>query len=70
MTSAYEIRVDGELAMPTLHSLGCQHRFTWAQTMVRVEAAPGDLEKLLRRCEQRGLTIESIVRVDPPPTQR
>jgi hypothetical protein len=65
MTTAYEIRVDGELARPTLHSLGCAHCLAGSQTMVRVEATPSGLEELVRACAGRGLTIESIVRVDP-----
>ena len=64
MTTAYEIRVDGELATPTLHSLGCGHRLTGAQTMVRVETTPAGLEEMLSACVGRGLMVESIVRID------
>jgi len=65
MTTAYEIRVVGELTPPTLHSLGCAHCLAAAQTMLRIEATPAGLQDVLDACLNRGLTIESIVRVDP-----
>lgn len=64
MTTTFEVRVEGELAPPTLHSLGCSHCVTDAQTMVRIEATPSELDRLLKTCSERGLTIESVVRID------
>ena len=64
MATTFEVRVEGELARPTLHSLGCPHCVTEAQTMMRIEATPSELNRLLKTCEERGLTIESVVRVD------
>ena len=63
MTTAYEIRVEGELAAPTLHRLGCGHCLASAQTMLRVETTPAGLQEMLNVCFERGLIIESIVRV-------
>jgi len=37
---------------------------TEAQTAMRIEATPSELSRLLKTCSERGLTIESIVRVD------
>jgi len=65
MTTAYEIRVEGELAAATLHSLGCDHCLAASQTVMRIEATPAGLEDMLDACLKRGLTIESIVRVEP-----
>jgi hypothetical protein len=64
MTTTFEVHVEGELAPPTLHSLGCTHRVAEAQTMVRIEATPSELIELLKTCCERGAMIESIVRVD------
>ncbi len=64
MTTTFEVHVEGELARPTLHSLGCAHCVAEAQTMVRIEATPTELDRLLRTCHERGLIVESIVRVD------
>ena len=64
MTTTFEVRVEGALAPPTLHSLGCTYRLAEAQTMVRIEATPSELIQLLKTCCDRGATIESIVRVD------
>lgn len=63
MTTVYEIRVEGELAKPTLHSLGCGHRISGSETIVRLETTPAGLEEMLSACSGGGLTIESIVRV-------
>jgi hypothetical protein len=65
MTTSYEIRVEGELAAPTLHSLGCDHCLAASQTMMRIEATPTGLQDVLNVCLEGGLTIESVVRVDP-----
>ena len=65
MTTTFEVRVEGELARPTLNSLGCSYCVAEAQTLVRIEATPSELSRLLKTCGERGLTIESIVRVDP-----
>ncbi len=64
MTTAYEIRVEGELTAPTLHRLGCDHCVAAAQTLMRIEATPAGLQDMLNACFERGMTIESIVRVD------
>ena len=64
MSTSYEIRVEGELAAPTLHALGCDHCLAAAQTMMRIEATPAGLQDVINVCLNRGLTIESIVRVD------
>ena len=66
MTTTFEVRVEGELAPPTLHSLGCPHCVSEAQTMMRLEATPSELSRLLKICCERGLLVESIVRVDCP----
>lgn len=65
MTTAYEVRVEGELATPTVHGLGCQHCVADAQTTMRVEATDADLQELLCACIDRGMTIESVVRLVP-----
>ena len=64
MTTTFEVRVEGELAPPTLNSLGCSHCVAEAQTLMRIEATPSELSRLLKTCCERGLMIESIVRVD------
>jgi len=64
MATTFEVRVEGELARPTLHSLGCSHSVAEAQTTVRIEATPTELSRLLKTCSERGLTIESVVRID------
>ncbi len=66
MTTAYEIRVEGELAAPTLNSLGCDHCLADSQTTLRIETTPAGLHEMLNACLQRGMTIESVIRVDPP----
>jgi hypothetical protein len=63
MTTIFEVRVEGELARPTLHSLGCSHAVTEAQTMLRIEATPTELNELLKACHECGLMLESLVRV-------
>jgi hypothetical protein len=63
MTTTFEVRVEGELAPPTLNSLGCSHHVAEAETMVRIEATPSELSRLLKTCSERGMMIESIVRV-------
>jgi len=64
MTTTFEVHVEGELAQSTLHSLGCSHCVAEAHTMVRIEATPSELSRLLKTCYERGLLIDSIVRVD------
>jgi len=64
MTTTFEVHVEGELARPTLHSLGCAHCVAEAQTMVRIEVTPSELNELLRTCHERGLVVESVVRLD------
>ena len=64
MATTFEVRVEGELARPTLHSLGCSHCVAEAQTMVRIEVTPSELSQLLKRCSEHGLMIESVVRID------
>ena len=64
MTTTFEVRVEGELAPPTLNSLGCTHRVAEAQTTVRVEATPSELIQLLKTCCDHGALIESIIRLD------
>jgi hypothetical protein len=63
MTTRFEVRVEGELSEPTLHRLGCAHCVTEAQTLMRIEATATELQQLLVECSERGLTIESVVRV-------
>jgi hypothetical protein len=60
----FEVHVEGELGVPTLHSLGCTHCVTKAQTSMRVEATPAELHRLLRECTDHELTIESVVRLE------
>jgi hypothetical protein len=62
----FEVRVEGQLAGPTLHSLGCAHCVAEAQTLMRIDATPTYLNAVLKACSDHGLTIESIVRLDPP----
>lgn len=64
MARTFEVRVEGELARPTLHSLGCSHCVAEAQTLVHIEATPTELNRLLQTCCERGLMIESVVRLD------
>jgi hypothetical protein len=64
MRTNFEVRVEGELAPPTLHRLGCAHSVAKPQTLIRIEATPSDLQRLLRECSERGLTIEGVVRLD------
>ena len=64
MTTTFEVHVEGELARPTLNSLGCTHRVAEAQTTVRIEATPSELIQVLKTCCEHGALIESIVRVD------
>ena len=64
MATTFEVHVEGELARPTLHSLGCSHCVAEAQTLMRIEATPSELNRLLQTCCERGLLIESIVRID------
>lgn len=65
MTTAYEVRVEGELARPTLHALGCAHCVAGPQTVLRMEATPSMLQALVDTCSREGTGIESIVRVGP-----
>ena len=67
MTKAFEVRVRGELGESMLRRLGWSHSTVAGQTLMRVEATPGDLERLLRTCSERGLTIERVVRIEPVP---
>jgi hypothetical protein len=60
----FEVHVEGELGVPTLHSLGCTHCVTQAQTSMRVEATPAELHRLLQECTDHDLTIESVVRLE------
>ena len=48
MTTIFEVRVEGELTRPTLHSLGCTHSVAEAQTMMQIEATPTELNELLK----------------------
>jgi hypothetical protein len=73
MTKAFEVRVQGELGEPMLRLLGWSHSTVPEQTLMRVEATPSDLHRLLKTCSERGLTIERVVRVGPlpePPPRR
>lgn len=63
--TAFELRVEGVLANPTVHHLGCLSRVVGPQTVLRIEATPGALRDLVDDCSRRGRTIESIVRIDP-----
>jgi hypothetical protein len=63
MTTAFEVRVEGELTEPTLHRLGCPHCVAEAQTLMRIEASAAELNQLLAACSDWGLIIESVVRV-------
>jgi hypothetical protein len=64
MSMTFEIRVEGELAPPTLHRLGCDHCVAEEQTLIRIEATPAGLQRLLEECANSGLTIEGVVRLD------
>ena len=64
MTTTFEVRVEGELAAPTLHRLGCAHAVAKAQTLIRIEATPSGLQRVLEECADHGLTIEGVIRLD------
>lgn len=64
----FEIRVEGVLASPTLHYLGCSSCVAGPHTVLRIEATPGALRDLISDCSRRGRTIESIIRIDPRPS--
>lgn len=64
MTTTFEVRVEGELAPPTLHRLGCAHCVASEQTLIRIEATPVELQRVLQECSDHGLTIEGVVRLD------
>ncbi len=63
MATLFEIRVEGELATPTLYRLRCGHCVAHAQTLIRIEATPAGLQHVLQECSDHGLTIEGVVRV-------
>lgn len=63
--TAFEIRVEGVLAAPTLRRLGCCSWVAGPQTVLRIEATPTALRDLVETCARRGATIESIVRIEP-----
>jgi hypothetical protein len=65
VTTSFEVRVEGELAPPTLHRLGCEHCVAQAQTLLRIEATPTGLQRVLEECAAQGLTIEGVVRLEP-----
>jgi hypothetical protein len=67
MTTNFEVRVEGELTAPTLHRLGCAHSVAKPQTLLRIEATPAGLERVLEECFERGLTVEGVVRLDLRP---
>jgi hypothetical protein len=69
MSKAFEVRVQGELGEPLLRLLGWSHSTVPEQTVMRVEATPQDLNRLLRTCSERGLTIERVVRVGSLPAR-
>jgi hypothetical protein len=64
MATSFEVRVEGELTAPTLHRLGCPHAVARSQTLLRIEATQAGLERVLKECSDRGLTIEGVVRLD------
>ncbi len=64
--TTFEVHVEGELAGPTLHSLRCTHCVAEGQTLMRIDATPTYLNTVLKACSEHGLTIESVVRLDPP----
>jgi hypothetical protein len=64
--TTFEVRVEGQLTRPTLHTLGCAHCVAEAQTLMRIDTTPTHLNAVLKACSEHGLTIESIVRLDPP----
>lgn len=70
MTKAFEVRVEGELGEPMLRLLGWSHCTVPEQSVMRVDATPADLHRLLRACSDRGLTIERVVRISSPPDRR
>ena len=63
--TAFEIHVEGELAAPTVHRLGCVAQVAGPQTLLRIETTSAGLRDLVEDCSQRGGTVESILRVDP-----
>jgi hypothetical protein len=65
MTTSCEIRVEGELALPTVHSLRCRSCVAAPQTVLRLEATPETIQELVTACAQQGVVIESIVRLGP-----
>lgn len=65
MTTSCEIRVEGELARPTVRSLRCRYCVSAPQTVLRIEATPETIHELVSACAQQGVAIESIVRLGP-----
>ena len=63
MATTFEVRVEGELAAPTLHRLGCAHCVATSQTLLRIEATPSGLQRVLEECAEHGLTIEGVLRL-------
>lgn len=67
MTRDYEVQVEGELGEPLLRHLSWSHRVVPTETLMRVDATPSELIRLLRACSECGLTIEGVTRIDPAP---
>jgi hypothetical protein len=65
MTKAFEVRVEGQLGEPMLRLLGWSHVTVPEQTLVRVDVTPAALQRIVKDCTDRGLTIERIHRVRP-----
>jgi len=72
MTRVFEVRIQGQLGRVMLRMLGWSHVTVPEQTLVRVEATPADLQRILRDCTETGLTIERVHRITtasgPAPT--
>jgi len=70
MTRVFEVRVEGELGESMLRLLGWSHVTVPEQTLVRLDATPAGLQRVLRVCTDRGMAIERVRRlgdpVDPP----
>jgi len=68
MTRVFEVRVQGQLGESMHRLLGWSHVTVPEQTLVRVDATPADLERILRDCTERGMLIERVHRLGRPGT--
>jgi hypothetical protein len=66
-SETYEVRVEGELGDRLLRYLRWPHYVVPEQTVVRIAAAPANLQRCLQSCTEAGAGIERISLVEPHP---